>query len=55
MAEQMYPEPTVGSLIINPDGELFLMRSHKWRGKYVIPGGHIELGESIVDAMVREV
>jgi len=31
------------------------MRSHKWKGKYVMPGGHIELGETMVDALKREI
>jgi len=55
MAGQRYPEPTVGALIFGPDGRLFLMSSHKWKGKYVIPGGHIELGETMVDALRREI
>ena len=55
MAEQRYPEPTVGALIFDPAGRLFLTKSHKWRGQYCIPGGHIELGERIVDAVKREV
>ncbi len=55
MSKQNYPEPTVGALIIGPDGKLFLMKSHKWKGLYVMPGGHIELGESIKEALVREV
>jgi nucleoside triphosphatase len=55
MAEQQYPEPTVGALIFDPEGRLFLMSSHKWKGKYVIPGGHIELGETMIDALRREV
>ena len=55
MPEQTYPEPTVGALIFNPEGQLFLMRSHKWHGRYVIPGGHIELGETMIDALKREV
>ncbi len=54
MAEQIFPEPTVGILIFNPRGELLLLRSHKWRDKYVVPGGHVELGESAVDAARRE-
>ena len=54
MAAQAYPEPTVGALILNPDDEVLLMRSHKWRDRYVIPGGHIELGERMVDALERE-
>jgi nucleoside triphosphatase len=55
MTKQQFPEPTVGALIFGPDGKLFLMKSHKWMGKYVVPGGHIELGERIEDALVREV
>jgi len=55
MGEQQYPEPTVGALIFNPEGKLFLMSSHKWRGKWVVPGGHIELGERMEDALRREV
>ena len=55
MPEQIYPEPTVGGLIFNPKGELFLMRSHKWRDIYTVPGGHIELGETMEQALIREV
>lgn len=55
MPEQQFPEPTVGALILNPEGKLFLMRSHKWRDSYVVPGGHIELGERMEDALCREV
>ena len=55
MTEQRYPEPTVGALIFNPDGKLFLMKSHKWKGQYVMPGGHIELGESMEQALKREI
>ena len=55
MPEQQYPEPTVGALIFNAEGKLFLMQSHKWKGKYVMPGGHIELGERMLDALKREV
>ena len=55
MGEQQFPEPTTGALIFNQEGKLFLMKSHKWHDKYVIPGGHIELGESIEDSLKREV
>ncbi len=52
---QQYPEPTVGALIFDPAGRLFLMASHKWNGKYVVPGGHVELGETLEAALHREV
>ncbi len=54
MAEQQFPEPTVGVFIFNQQGELLLLQSHKWPGAYVIPGGHVELGERIEEAAVRE-
>ena len=55
MNKQKYPEPTVGALIFNQKGEVFLMTSPKWKGKYVIPGGHIEMGETIEQALKREI
>ncbi len=54
MAEQLFPEPTVGVFIFNTDNELLLLKSHKWPDKYVIPGGHVELGERMEDAAIRE-
>ena len=52
---QLYPEATVGALIVNDRREVLLVRSHKWGEKYTVPGGHIELGERAEDAIVREV
>ena len=37
-AGPQYPEPTVGALIFNPEGKLLLVKTHKWHGKYTIPG-----------------
>jgi nucleoside triphosphatase len=54
MSDQIYPEPTVGAFIINPKGELLLMKSHKWPDRYVIPGGHVELGERVEQTVIRE-
>lgn len=55
MAEQQFPEPTVGALIINKEGKMLLVKSNKWNNKYVIPGGHIELGETMEQALKREI
>ena len=55
MVKQVFPEPTVGALIIDKEGKILLARSHKWFDRYTLPGGHIEVGESIVDAVKREV
>jgi nucleoside triphosphatase len=52
---QTYPEPTVGALILNAEDQVLLVRSHKWRDRYVMPGGHIELGETMEAALHREI
>lgn len=53
--EQGYPEVTVGVLVLNPEGKVFLMVSPKWKGNYSVPGGHIEYGEKIEDTAKREI
>lgn len=50
-----YPEVTVGAVIFNNENKLLLCKSHKWNNQYVIPGGHIELGESMEAALRREI
>lgn len=50
-----YPEPTVGAIIFNPEDRILLCRSKKWGDKYVFPGGHVEWGEKLEDALLREV
>ncbi len=52
---QRYPEPTVGALILNGKGEMLLVRSHKWGDRYTIAGGHVEVGETLVEALEREI
>ena len=54
-AKQVFPEPTVGALIVNQEGKILLAKSHKWFDKYTLPGGHIEVGESMTEAVRREV
>jgi nucleoside triphosphatase len=55
MSEQIYPEPTVGGLIFNNENKIFLLKTHKWGHRYAIPGGHIEVGETMVEALIREI
>ncbi|MFC1732377.1 NUDIX domain-containing protein [candidate division KSB1 bacterium] len=50
-----YPEVTVGALIFNAQDQLLLVKTYKWKDMYCVPGGHVELGESLVDAVMREV
>jgi len=53
--QRQYPEPTVGALIFNEDDKLLLVKTHKWKGKYTIPGGHVEMGEKLTEALEREI
>ncbi len=48
------PEAVVGAFVLNNDGDLLLVRSKKWPELYSVPGGHIEMGESIGKAVKRE-
>lgn len=50
-----YPLVTVGALIIAPDGDTFWVRSHKWKNKYSLPGGKVDLGETLEQAILREI
>ncbi|RLD95547.1 MAG: ADP-ribose pyrophosphatase [Bacteroidetes bacterium] len=52
---KQYPEPTVGALIFNDKNQLLIVKTHKWKGNYTIPGGHVEMGEYLEDALKREI
>ena len=54
MREQMFPEPTVGAFIFDAAGRLLLVTSPKWPGFWTVPGGHVELGERLEEALYRE-
>ncbi len=54
MADQIFPALTVGVFIFNSNGELLLLQSHKWPGRSVVPGGHVELGETLEQTVLRE-
>jgi len=53
--EKKYPEPIVGALILNEKGKILLAKGKKWGGKWTCFGGHVELGESLEEAIIREV
>ena len=52
---KQYPEPVVGCFILNDKHEILLVKSYKRPDKWVVMGGHIELGETIAQTAVREV
>jgi len=54
MRETRDPEVVVGALLVNPQDQIFLARFTKRHGQYVIPGGHIDYGETAAQALVRE-
>lgn len=63
-ADVALPDPSadevwvVGALIVNPAGELFVQRRsfdrHLFPGCWDVVGGHVEPGESLLDALARE-
>jgi 8-oxo-dGTP pyrophosphatase MutT (NUDIX family) len=54
MAETERPRAVVGVLMYRANGDVLLIRSHKWSNRWVVPGGHIEYGERMEDAVRRE-
>lgn len=47
-------EVVVGAVIVNTAGEIFLATGHKWKGWFTIPGGHLEIDETIEQCAARE-
>ena len=45
---------TVGGLLVAQTGELLLIRTAKWSGRWGLPGGKIDYGETMLDAYRRE-
>jgi 8-oxo-dGTP diphosphatase len=50
------PEVAVGAIALGPDGILLVRRGHgPAAGTWSVPGGRVELGETLHEALVREV
>lgn len=43
-----------GALVWGKDGRVLLVRTTKWRGLWGVPGGKVEWGETLLDAVQRE-
>jgi nucleoside triphosphatase len=50
-----YAVPATGALILNEEDDVFLMKSPKWEGQWLVPGGKIEKGDSMKETVRREV
>jgi ADP-ribose pyrophosphatase YjhB (NUDIX family) len=48
------PVITVGAIVERDDGKILLVRTHKWRGLIGLPGGKVERGEPLDEALRRE-
>ena len=55
MTKRQDPSLIVAAFILNNKNELFLTKSKRWGNKYVIPGGHVEYGEYLKEALKREI
>jgi len=50
-----------GAIVVHPRGDRVLMVRHRdmegdfWRGRWIFPGGLVELGETLAEAAAREV
>ena len=47
-------QPVVRAFLWNPEGQM-LMARHKANTPWVLPGGHVEDGEALHEAMIREI
>ena len=50
-----YAVPATGALILNEEDDVFLMKSPKWEGQWLVPGGKIEKGYSMKETVRKEV
>jgi len=48
------PLGTGGALVVNPNAEVLIVRTTKWRGTWGVPGGKLDWGESLQEALLRE-
>lgn len=50
-----HPISTVGALVYDDEGRVLMVRTHKWSNLWGIPGGKVKYGETLLDALRREI
>lgn len=54
MENNLEVEVVVGAFIQNKKGEIALFKSNKWDNVWIPPGGHVDYGEKLENAVRRE-
>lgn len=52
--QTQFPLTTVGALVVNSHEQILIVKTTKWQGMWGVPGGKVEWGESLTEALVRE-
>ncbi|MBE9042200.1 NUDIX domain-containing protein [Oscillatoriales cyanobacterium LEGE 11467] len=52
--QKQFPLTTVGALVAHPNGKILIVRTTKWKGTWGVPGGKVDWGETLEEALLRE-
>lgn len=55
MNKERAPEVAVGVIVTNDKREIFLGKSTKYKDLWIIPGGHLDYGETLEECVRREI
>jgi ADP-ribose pyrophosphatase YjhB (NUDIX family) len=54
MTTPQFPLLTVGALVRSPNNHVLIVETTKWRGTWGVPGGKVDWGETMEQAVIRE-